>query len=84
MPFGDHLRTNENIDLSRAKSAEDALEITQVAHRVAIHSADAGVGINALEFVLEPLGSLADIMDVLAVALRTMLFRAAGQTAVLA
>ena len=82
MPLRDHLRSGENIDVSGAKSAEDALVIAHVAHRVTIDAPDARVRESAFQLRFQPLGSLSDVMNVFAITFRTSRGRAAGQPAV--
>src|SRR5262249_2874069 len=79
-----HLRADQNVDVPAAESAEHAFEIAAVPHRVAVSAADACIRINLYELGLEPFRSLAHIMDVLALALRTGRFWAPRDTAVMA
>src|SRR4051812_972331 len=44
MTFGDHLRTDEDIDISYAEVAENPLVIPKMPHGIPINAADCGVG----------------------------------------
>ena len=51
MPLCDHLRSRKNIDVTGTKSAQDALVIANVPHRVAIDATDASVLVTATAIV---------------------------------
>jgi hypothetical protein len=82
--FGNHLRADENIDLAITKTSENTLEVTDVTHRIPIHTTDAGIWIKLRQIMLEAFRSLPHVMDVFAIALRTTGRGAPGQTTVVA
>src|SRR5262249_38294633 len=84
MSFGNHLCANKNVNLAIPESAEHAFEVTHMAHRVTIHSADARVRINLLQLSFKPFRSFPHIVDVLAVALGAPRLRASREAAVVA
>ena len=71
MAFRNHLCADQHIDLSFTKSTKHAMVISDVSHGVAIDTTDCCVRKKCFQFGLKPLGSLSDVMNVVAVAVRT-------------
>ena len=55
--FGDHLRTDEQVQFTALEFAEDALVIVTLTHGVAIHAGKFEVGEFAFEFFFDTLGA---------------------------
>src|SRR5262249_19669313 len=68
--FGDHLGSDENIDVAPAESAKNALEIANMSHRISIDAADAGIRKQLLQIGFDAFRSLANVVDVLTIAFR--------------
>src|SRR5262245_60775513 len=84
MALRDHWRGDQNIDLAIAESAENALKIAHMPHRVAIHTANARVRIEGFQLRLEPFRSLTHVVNVLAVAFLAAHGWMAGKTTIVA
>src|SRR5436190_10457240 len=68
MALGDHLCAYQNIDVPFPESAQHAIEVAKVLHGVAVDAANAGIAEQFLQVGLDTLGSLADVVNVLALA----------------
>ena len=82
--LGDHLRSDQNVDLALSKTAKHALEVANVLHGVAVDASDARIREQFPQVGLDTLGALADIMDVFALAFRAPRRGALRQPAVVA
>ena len=72
MSLGDHLGSHEDVDLAFSKTAEHALEVPNVLHRVPVDAPNPRIRKQFPKIGLDALGALPDIIDVFALALRTL------------
>ena len=84
VPLGDHLRADQQIDLARVQPREQMLQVVPPAHGVAIHAADPRAGKDLRQPLLALLRTRAEIVEMLAVALRALRRHRALVTAVVA
>ena len=84
VPFGDHLRADQQIDFARMQTRQQPLEIVPAAHRVAIHAADARSGKDLLQPLFALLRAGAEVVQVLALAFGASRRHSALEAAVVA
>ena len=73
VPLGNHLGSDQQVDLPGVEPPQQPLHVATPAHRVAIHPADPRAGKQFAELLLALLRARAEEVDVLARAPRTAL-----------
>ena len=71
MPFGDHLRSDQHVDVSGGKFEQHIFELAFVGHRVAVNPGDTHRREFFGEHILDSFGTLADKIEVFAFAFWT-------------
>src|SRR5579859_6317858 len=72
MPFGNHLRAHQQVDLAGMQSRQQVFQIVAAAHRVTIHAADPRAWKDLSQALLALLRSSAQVVKMLAFALRAL------------
>src|SRR5262249_29051691 len=84
VPFGDHLRPDEHVDLAVAEAREQQVERALAANGVAVEARDAGARTQSVYFRLHALGAEAGLLEVRSGAERARLRDARRVVAVVA
>src|SRR5581483_4935428 len=77
-----HLRADEDVDLTRAELRQQGVERALAADGVAVQARDAGAGMNALHFRLDAFGAETGLLEIRSGAERTFVRHARGVVAI--